>query len=431
MTETIPETITTITSLVREFRSWDKLRGLPFAKVIGRLLPVFQAQFEGSPMPSSQPLSVHLEISSRCNCRCKMCHQWTWTSNLQNLNLDLVTEQILEVLEHLAMIGVETVTISGGDPMTNPDFAKIIAHAKLLGLAVGILTDGQALTPQFAESINKYASWIRFSIDGADKETYECIRGIPGGFDRACQSLSFFDPATRQILIGINYVVQRDNYTALEDIVAFGQRMSVDIVLFKLAHGQGKYLLQPQEVIQLQRMLIDSRDRIPSDFTNVQQFQKLVCEQSTTQDISEGVPIRSFYTRAGTKCFAPFLFSVINSRGDVYPCDYLYFDTRPEDRYASERAKYRLGNIHTRSLDVLLSSPKFYRIADAVFRIDPVHNIRECGSCTRFYMVNSFATALYTIYRKLRGFYSHDKVHTLFSQNSFDFHQHTDGRCWL
>lgn len=423
------EMIKTVTSLVSEFQNWDVLRGLPFDKMVERLMPVFQARFEESVLPSPRPLSVHLEISSKCNCHCKMCRQWTWASRSQDSNLD--TGRVFEVLDDLVKIGVETVTISGGDPMVNPDFSKIICYAKRIGLTVSVITDGQALTPRLADSINECANWVRFSIDGADKIAYERIRGVPGGFDRVCQSLRLFDSTTRQALVGINYVVQRDNYTDLESIVALGKQMSVDVVLFKLAHGQGDYLLQPKEVIRLQHTLADSLDRIPSDFTNARQFQKLLCEQSTVQDISDGMPIRSFYSTNETKCFAPFLFCVISSHGDVYPCDYLCFDTRPEEQFAAERAKYCIGNIRTRSIHELLGSSNFRRITDTIFNIDPVQGIHECGCCTRFYMINSIATSLYDMYCKTRQFHSHDEANILLSESLSDFRQPPYRRYWL
>ena len=88
----------------------------------------------------------------------------------------------------------------------------------------------------------------------------------------------------------------------------------------------------------------------------------------------------------------PLFFLVIDADGNVFPCDYLQADTRPDSqKYHEMRSNFAVGNVF-KDGDLVLDR------LGTVFR-EQVHFLpgsgyEECGSCTRFFELNTFLSGL-------------------------------------
>jgi MoaA/NifB/PqqE/SkfB family radical SAM enzyme len=70
------------------------------------------------------PLSVHLDITYRCNERCIHCY-------LDHDDLgEMTLAEITSVLDQLAEAGVFFLTLSGGEVLMRRDFFEIVEHAR-------------------------------------------------------------------------------------------------------------------------------------------------------------------------------------------------------------------------------------------------------------------------------------------------------------
>lgn len=129
---------------------------LPYVKYIERL------------QEKCVPISVQLNITNKCACKCLMCGKHSW--NLGNI----AQENIIRLLKDLDSNRVETIVFSGGDPLVYPGFEKIIDHCG--SMKIGILTAGNMKFNYWKEIVDK-VNWIRFSVDAADKDDWKKIRG--------------------------------------------------------------------------------------------------------------------------------------------------------------------------------------------------------------------------------------------------------------
>src|SRR5258705_13722617 len=81
------------------------------------------------------PLSVHMDVTYRCNERCVHCY----------LDHDdrgeMLTSEIKDILDQLAEAGVFFLTLSGGEPLVRKDLFEIIAHARSLLFNVKLKTN--------------------------------------------------------------------------------------------------------------------------------------------------------------------------------------------------------------------------------------------------------------------------------------------------
>jgi|MDTC01.1.fsa_nt_gb MoaA/NifB/PqqE/SkfB family radical SAM enzyme len=140
------------------------------------------------------PPCLQIEPTSICNFRCIMCYQSDKSfSNkskgfMNNMSLDLYKKVIDEVEGK-----VEAITLaSRGEPTLNKDFEKMLNYSNKKFLALKINTNASMLNENLIHAIlSTDIQSIVFSVDAADKETYEKIR-VNGKFEQIMKNLKLF-----------------------------------------------------------------------------------------------------------------------------------------------------------------------------------------------------------------------------------------------
>lgn len=134
-------------------------------------------------------------------------------------------------LEEIASIDFS----GGGEPLLQPHLEPWMTEAKSHGCQTGLLTNALLLTPEKGESLrNTGLDWICFSVDGADKQTYESIR-IGSDFERVCTNISTFCrlAGKQGITTMLNVVIMTLNRHQIEDMVRLASDLGVSRVNFK------------------------------------------------------------------------------------------------------------------------------------------------------------------------------------------------------
>lgn len=107
-------------------------------------------------------ISASLDITSRCNLSCIHCYQ-------KNLRANLLENKsnIKKILKKLKMIGIEEITLSGGEPTCSPIFVDIIKMAKENDFFIRIITNGLNIRSlyQCLDILDPIYDVIQFSID--------------------------------------------------------------------------------------------------------------------------------------------------------------------------------------------------------------------------------------------------------------------------
>src|SRR5206468_1496550 len=121
----------------------------------------------------SAPVNAFLEITNRCNLRCKHCYV---SSGIARPD-EMPTDQILRTLDDLEEMGTLGVFLTGGEVFSHRDAVKIIRHAKSKPYAVDIFTNGLLITEEKLAQLPPGTSFA-ISFDTADPE-----RTVRGGMD--------------------------------------------------------------------------------------------------------------------------------------------------------------------------------------------------------------------------------------------------------
>ena len=133
-------------------------------------------------LPLSFPLSIYIEVTNRCNFRCKFCPESfddfaEKTGGIVNLDLRLYQRIIREIVDH----GVTKVLrfYMMGEPLLNQNLTEMIGEAKREGIErTELTTNGTLLSPSLGQKlIDCGLDYIRISIYAVDQDRHERITG--------------------------------------------------------------------------------------------------------------------------------------------------------------------------------------------------------------------------------------------------------------
>lgn len=247
--------------------------GLIRSSAVPRPLPDEQAyRFYGCRCFSQAAWS----ITGKCNFRCRHCLLSAPTANLGEPTL----EQCLSIIRSLASCGIQSVDLTGGEPLVRKDFPKIIKALQEYDIAIGALyTNGYLLNDGLLDLFEACGCHPNMQISYDGSGCHDWLRGVPGAEEaalraiRLCTSRGFdvcakmclnrrnkdvlgdtvkklLEAGCRSLAIGLTipqgswqpeaegYLSPRESYDILLQYIPwyFAQRMPIDITLGGLFH---------------------------------------------------------------------------------------------------------------------------------------------------------------------------------------------------
>lgn len=120
-------------------------------------------------------LSVHWELTYRCNETCTHCYLDVFKPNAHVAG-ELTTEQVKQIIDQIAELGALNISFSGGEILVRRDFFEIAEYARCKRFAVRLMTNGILVTPRIADRIAALRpTGVEMSVYGADAETHDAI----------------------------------------------------------------------------------------------------------------------------------------------------------------------------------------------------------------------------------------------------------------
>jgi wyosine [tRNA(Phe)-imidazoG37] synthetase (radical SAM superfamily) len=170
------------------------------------------------------PLTVEISPSGACNHRCVFCGLDYLGYKKRFLDKDL----IIRNLEQMYQKGVRALVLAGeGEPLLNRNTPEIINLSREIGLDVAMSTNGVLFSREVAQGCLSALTWIRFSVNAANSETYRRVhRGKPEDFEKVLQNLSAAVEIKKAqnlpVTIGVQLVLIPENN---QDLFNFAKRL--------------------------------------------------------------------------------------------------------------------------------------------------------------------------------------------------------------
>lgn len=204
----------------------------------------------GAIRPFAGPLKVQIEITHRCNSRCKSCFFWR-----QKAMPEISVEIWKSVISDIKKIGGRRVAFGGGEPTLYPGIFELIRYAKEQGLMVSLGTNG-LLLPQYHDLIaNSGLDVIEISLDGPP-EIHNENRGIPHAFETTMKGVHQLIQHNKRPIVQYNYTPNRINVSYLSEFVDVAVANHAEIISIEPAH-----LLNDQ--LHLTKSLFVPQEKIP------------------------------------------------------------------------------------------------------------------------------------------------------------------------
>ncbi len=135
------------------------------------------------------PTALMIEVSNYCNHKCVFCSNQFSNRRREFIDIDLC----VDVIDKAYLLGAREISFHGmGEPFTNPNLEKYVYTAKKKGYEyIYIDTNGGLASPDRLKNvISAGLDSIKFSVSGADRETYRAVQG-KDDFDNVMNNLEW------------------------------------------------------------------------------------------------------------------------------------------------------------------------------------------------------------------------------------------------
>jgi SynChlorMet cassette radical SAM/SPASM protein ScmE len=163
------------------------------------------------------PRTVDVEITSRCNLRCRYCYYF---DNSSVTYQDLPTDEWLKFFDELGRCAVMNVCLAGGEPFILEELPTLLNGIVRNRMRFSILSNGGLINDKIASYIAQTGRCdsVQISVDGSCPETHDVCRG-KGSFERAVRGIGILKQ--NDIKVTVRVTIHRYNVHDLEDITHF------------------------------------------------------------------------------------------------------------------------------------------------------------------------------------------------------------------
>jgi radical SAM protein with 4Fe4S-binding SPASM domain len=198
----------------------------------------FLSRIARKPLLLGKPWAVSIEPTTSCNLRCTECPTGMRSLTRRKGNMDF--EVYREILNKLSPDLVYLTLYFQGEPLINPNFAKMVQLARDRSIFVATSTNGHYLNAEIVEKIIKSGlNHLIISLDGLDQQTYEKYR-VNGDFQTVKDGIERLVAAKKAVrsktpFVELQFLVMCHNEHHMRQMSEFARQAQVDKLTFKTA----------------------------------------------------------------------------------------------------------------------------------------------------------------------------------------------------
>ncbi|MBF0485630.1 MAG: radical SAM protein [Candidatus Omnitrophica bacterium] len=184
--------------------------------------------------PLIGPRVVNIHLTNVCNVRCCFCwyHSPLVTWNKKREDLDFPTFR--KVVDDCASMGVDALSLEGGEVVRYPHAAEAFHYVKSKGLGIFAYTN-LAYGREHLKYIAK-ADRLYINLSASDEKMYQKIHGMPF-FKQVEENLKILREMRKQRghpSLQMTFIINKLNYHAVKEYLDWMNRLQVDNVSFRI-----------------------------------------------------------------------------------------------------------------------------------------------------------------------------------------------------
>jgi AdoMet-dependent heme synthase len=262
-----------------------------------------------------RPLSVHFDLTHRCNERCVHCYLD------HDDHGELTTAECLKVLEDLAGSGTLFLTFSGGEIFLRPDLNEILAAARRLHFDISLKSNALMVTPERAARLREFGvRRVQISVYSDVPAIHDAITKVPGSLERTLAAIPILLEHGLQVKLACP--LMEENLMAYRGVMALAEKLGVpyilDLTITPMMDGSSGPLAHRASVSSLLPVLRDPVLHACKPHPSSQATPGMnALPQTLGSAVSSGIESAAY---EDLPCSAGHNSCYISPYGDVFPC---------------------------------------------------------------------------------------------------------------
>lgn len=311
-------------------------------------------------LPANRFHAVSLDITDRCNQQCVYCARACAGAGVPGDRGELPVETIRRLIDEVASLGGEHFIVTGGEPLLREDTLDILRYAGDKGLKPELATNGRALTRDTVAQLRGIVTKVQISLDSSEAGIHDALRGN-GSHAAAMAALGEMGRVGILKITAIAMTVTSRNRDQFEAVARLAARLGASALNVYPVKRQGRAAASWNDLALSTGELEDLFGRM---YALTLEMKETLAIASPGCDYMGATPAKQVLPPPG--CDAGY-FVVIDSGGNVYPCDGL------------RSAEFRLGNIRNLSLSQMLRGEMLSQLMARLRRRSV--ELEECRAC--------------------------------------------------
>jgi heme b synthase len=186
------------------------------------------------------------ETTKACNLTCRHCRA---VPQRRLGPTELNTSEALNLIDGIAEMAKPVMVLSGGEPLFRPDLFDIAEYGVATGFRMALATNGTLVTERVAAKIaDAGISRVAISLDGADAETHDRFRGLPGSHALALRGIR--NLRAENVSVQINSTIAKHNVIQVPKMLELALALGADALhLFMLVPVGCGVKIAPTEML--------------------------------------------------------------------------------------------------------------------------------------------------------------------------------------
>ncbi len=299
--------------------------------------------------------NMHLNLTSACNLKCRICRPPNDKSNPRSLTKKMIEGIVDDSFDDLTHLMLD----SSGELTLSPHLEYVLKEAKKRKLSISISSNGTMIDEKLAELfVASNVKHIHVSLDSSDKKTNEWIR-LGAKHEEILQGVKNLVAA--KIKFGKIYpqiyfhgAILQQNVHHLKGIVSLAERIGINGVSFAYCYVHSH--MNPNWSIFFDKQLCN--DKVSEAKEHAKQYGLIFNAPTSFYQHQKSIPEDKY-------CQYLFNWTYVNPSGEISPC--------------CTATGYTSGNVKIEKISDIWVNEKYQKLRETYNTNNPVCN--KCANC--------------------------------------------------
>ena len=199
---------------------------------------------------------LYFYLTEGCNLACRHCYLAPKFDPDGKKHPVLPLKLFKNAIKEALPLGLNGVKLTGGEPLLHPDILTMLDILNQENLNLVMETNGVLANAETVKAIAMLDNpFVSVSLDSADAETHDKIRGIEGAFEKAATAIRTF--ADNGIMPQVIMSIMQVNVQQIEAVIKLAEELGASSVKFNIIQptGRGEAISKDDKSLKVKELI--------------------------------------------------------------------------------------------------------------------------------------------------------------------------------